>query len=326
MFAIARRLREAGVLGLNERNAEYIMRLNPRRLYPRVDDKALTKRLALEAGMPVPDLYGIVHNQHEARDFGDIVAPYDSFVVKPAHGSGGDGIVVISGRSKRKRDSFRLSSGLLVTESEIRHHISNIVGGQYSLGGNPDVAMIEYCVRFDPIFEEVSYQGVPDIRVIVYRGYPVMSMVRLPTRASDGKANLHQGAVGAGVDIASGTTLTGVLGNEIVDEHPDTGALIADLAIPQWDFILQSSARGFEVTGLGYLGVDMVIDRDRGPLMLEMNARPGLNIQIANRTGISKRIARIDEIYEPRATPEERAQIARREFPSDRQQSILFDV
>ena len=103
---------------------------------------------------------------------------------------------------------------------------------------------------------------MPDIRVIVYRGYPAMAMVRLPTRASDGKANLHQGAVGAGVDMSGGRTLTGVLGNDIVDEHPDTGALIAGLQIPHWDFILQSSARGYEVTGLGYLGVDMVIDID----------------------------------------------------------------
>ena len=51
MFATARRLREAGVLGLNERNAEFIMRLNPRRLYPRVDDKAITKELAIANGM-----------------------------------------------------------------------------------------------------------------------------------------------------------------------------------------------------------------------------------------------------------------------------------
>ena len=326
MFAIARKLRDAGVLGLNQRNTDFIMRLNPRRLYPRVDDKVLTKELALAAGMAVPELYGVIRNQGEVRGFGELVAERESFVIKPAQGSGGDGIIVVTGRSLRKRDAYRLASGVLVSENELKHHISNIVGGQYSLGGNPDKALIEYCVRFDPIFEEVSYQGVPDVRVIVYRGYPIMSMVRLPTRASDGKANLHQGAVGAGVDIASGTTLTGVLGNEIVDEHPDTGALIAGLVIPQWDFILQSSARGLEVTGLGYLGVDMVIDRDRGPLMLEMNARPGLNIQIANRTGLSKRIARVDEVYEPDATPEERAQVARREFSSDRQQSILFDA
>ena len=150
-----------------------------------------------------------------------------------------------------------------------------------------------------------------------------MAMVRLPTRASDGKANLHQGAVGAGVDIAMGETLTGVLKNDVVEDHPDTGALIAGLKIPQWDFILESASRGFEVTGLGYLGVDMVIDADRGPLMLEMNARPGLNIQIANGTGLSKRISRIDEVYDAKATPAERAAIARREFSADRQLQML---
>ncbi len=323
MFATAGKLRAAGVLGLNERNAEFIMRLNPRRLYPRVDDKALTKQLALEAGMPVPDLYGIIENQGDIRRFAEIVADYDSFVIKPAQGSGGQGILVITGRSKRKRDCFRLSSGVLITEAEIAHHISNIVSGQYSLSGSLDKALIEYCVHFDPIFAEVSYQGVPDIRVIVYRGYPTMAMVRLPTRASDGKANLHQGAVGAGVDIAQGVTLTGVLKNDLVEEHPDTGALIAGLEIPQWDFILESAARGYEVTGLGYLGVDMVIDADRGPLILEMNARPGLNIQIANGTGLSNRIRRIDEIYDAKATPAERAAIARREFSVDRQLRML---
>ena len=116
---------------------------------------------------------------------------------------------------------------MLISKGELQHHISNIVGGQYSLSGNRDKALIEYCVHFDPTFAEVSYQGVPDIRVVVYRGYPAMAMVRLPTRASDGKANLHQGAVGAGVDMGSGVTLTGVLDDEIVDEHPDTGALVA---------------------------------------------------------------------------------------------------
>ena len=326
MFGVAKRLRAAGVLGVNERNAEYIMRLNPRRLYPRVDDKVLTKRLALEAGMAVPDLYGVISNQHEVREFGNIVSHHESFVVKPARGSGGDGILVITGRSKRKRNSFRLSNGMLISEAEIEHHISNIVGGQYSLSGNPDKAIIEYCVRFDPVFEDLSYQGVPDVRVIVYRGYPAMAMVRLPTRASGGKANLHQGAVGAGVDMSTGETLTGVLGNDVVEEHPDTGALIAGLMIPHWDFILTSAARGYEVTGLGYLGVDIVIDRDRGPLILEMNARPGLNIQIANDVGMSNRVSRIDEIYDAEASPEERAYIARKEFPAERQTSLLFDA
>lgn len=314
MLGLARKLASAGVLGLNERNAELIMQLNPRHLYPRVDDKSLTKQLALDAGMAVPDLYGLIRNQGEVRNFTTIVAEHESFVIKPAGGSGGDGIVVITGRSKRKRDHFRLANGLLITTDELEHHISNVVGGQYSLSGNPDIAMVEYCVKFDPLFNDVSFQGVPDVRVIVYRGYPVMAMVRLPTRSSDGKANLHQGAVGAGIDIASGRTLGGVLQNLVVDEHPDTGSLIGGLKIPNWEFILESSARGHEVTGLGYLGVDIVIDRDLGPLILEMNARPGLNIQIANGSGITHRLKRIDELYDPSADPSARARIAQREF------------
>ncbi len=325
MFAAAKKLKAAGVLGLNERNADFIMRFNPRRFYPRVDDKALTKELATAAGMAVPELYGMITNQGEVRSFTDIVGERDSFVVKPAQGSGGDGILVVTGRSRRKRDSFRLASGVLISTSEIFHHISNIVSGQYSLSGNPDKALIEYCVQFDPIFAEVSYQGVPDIRVIVYRGYPTMAMVRLPTRASDGKANLHQGAVGAGIDMRSGETLTGVLQNDVVDEHPDTGALVAGLRIPHWDFILESAARCYEVTDLGYLGVDMVIDRDLGPLILEMNARPGLNIQIANCTGLATRIAHIDQIFKEDDAPAKRARLARREFAAERQTSIPFE-
>ena len=324
MFAAAKKLRAEGVLGLNERNADYIARLNPRRFYPRVDDKALTKELATAAGMAVPELYGMITNQGEVRNFTDIVGERGSFVVKPAQGSGGDGILVVTGRSSRKRDSFRLANGVLISTAEISHHISNIVSGQYSLSGNPDKALIEYCVSFDPIFAEVSYQGVPDIRVIVYRGYPAMAMVRLPTRASDGKANLHQGALGVGIDMSTGETVAGVLQNDIVEEHPDTGALVAGLSIPHWDFILESAARCYEVTELGYLGVDMVIDRSLGALILEMNARPGLNIQIANCTGLATRIARIDEIFKADAAPIQRARLARREFAAERQTSLTF--
>ena len=324
MFARARKLRQAGVLGVNQRNCEFIMRHNPRRHYPRVDDKVITKELALDNGMAVPELYGVITNQAEVKNFAVIVAERESFVIKPAQGSGGDGIFVITGRGRRKHDAFRLSSGVLISKGEIEHHLSNIVGGQYSLSGSRDKAPIEYCGNFDPVFAELSYQGVPDIRVIVYRGYPAMAMVRLPTRASDGKANLHQGAVGAGVDMSIGQTLTGVLGSEVVDEHPDTGALVAGLQIPHWDFILETAARGFEVTELGYLGVDMVIDKDLGPMILEMNARPGLNIQIANCEGLESRIATIDELFDPEATPGQRAKIARREFSAERQTSIEF--
>lgn len=296
MFGIASQLDRAGVLGLNERNCEYIMRYNPRRLYPLVDDKLATKRLAEPAGIPVPQLYGAIESHHDVRRLPAIVAEHRDFVVKPAHGSGGDGILVVSARVK-DRNVYRLVDGSVLSEDDMEHHLSNIISGQYSLGGIRDVALVEYCVRFDSTFAEHSFRGVPDIRVIVFRGYPVMAMVRLPTRASHGKANLHQGAVGAGIDLATGRTTHGVVGNSAIREHPDTGAAIAGLQIPQWEYLLKFAARCYELTGLGYIGVDIVLDRDKGPMLLELNARPGLNIQIANRCGLRSRL----RLVEPQA-------------------------
>jgi alpha-L-glutamate ligase-like protein len=311
MFSRGRKLADEGVLGLNKRNGDYILRFNPRRLFPLVDDKLKTKRLALRAGIAVPKLYGVIETQHDIRSLRDIVCEHPDFALKPAHGSAGDGIVVISGRSGLR---YRTIGGALLDEDYLSHHLSNAINGQFSLGGVPDVVIVEYMVKFSPLFERISYQGVPDIRVIVFRGFPIMTMVRLPTRASSGKANLHQGAVGAGIDLASGITLDGVVGTEVVTHHPDTTHAIAGLRIPYWDTILDISARCFELTGLGYIGVDIVLDRDLGPLVLELNARPGLAIQIANRQGLLRRLRICEDHADFGAPPAQRIEFAKQEF------------
>lgn len=311
MFSRYRGLASEGVLGLNQRNGDYILRFNPRRLYPLVDDKLKTKRLALQAGIAVPELYGVIETQHDIRRLPAIVKDHPEFALKPSHGSAGDGILVIAGRSASR---YRTISGLLLDDDFISHHLSNAINGQFSLGGVQDVVIIEYMVRFSALFERVSFQGVPDVRVIVFRGYPVMAMVRLPTRISHGKANLHQGAVGAGIDLATGVTLDGVIGTEVVTHHPDTSHAIAGLEIPEWDKILDISARCYELTGLGYIGVDIVLDRDRGPLVLELNARPGLAIQIANRQGLLRRLRIAEERADFGAGVAERIEFAKRAF------------
>ncbi len=141
----------------------------------------------------------------------------------------------------------------------------------------------------DPLFKSISYEGVPDIRIIVLMGYPVMAMLRLPTRQSGGKANLHQGAIGVGVDLATGTTLQGTWLNNKINKHPDTSTLVAGVQLPDWNGFMTLAAGCYELCGLGYIGVDMVLDQDKGPLILELNARPGLNIQIANNAGLTLR-------------------------------------
>ncbi len=308
LLASPLRLRRLGVLGMNQRNADFIMRYNPRRLYPLVDNKLLTKELAIQHGIAVPTLYAVVRAQHEGKDLLRLLGDHQDFVIKPAHGSGGNGILVISGRFG---NSFRKPSGDLVSLQAMQHHVSNILSGMYSLGGLPDQAIVEYRVRFDPLFEHISYQGVPDIRVIVFRGIPVAAMVRLPTRASDGKANLHQGAMGIGIDLATGTSRGGVCRGQVGAVHPDTGASTADIVIPHWERILRLAMQCADTVGLGYLGADIVMDRDLGPLMLELNARPGLTVQVANQRGLLLNLQRVEAVSALPTAIEDRLELAR---------------
>lgn len=311
MFGRIRRLRELGVLGMNRRNLEFIFGYNPRHFYPLVDDKLQTKRLAQQAGIAIPSLYGVIELQYQVRQLATMLAPYEEFVIKPAHGSGGDGILIIE---QQRGQRYRKVNGEILSLYELQHHISSILGGLYSLGGQADSALFEYRIHFDPVFVNITYQGVPDIRIIVFQGIPVMAMLRLPTRQSQGKANLHQGAIGVGIDIASGQTTTAVSVNQHIAEHPETGYRLDGVTVPHWQAMLVTAARCFELTGMGYIGADFVLDRDKGPLLLELNARPGLNIQIANHAGLLPRLRQVQRLSQPLPDPEQRVAFAREQL------------
>ncbi len=290
MLKTFRYLRRAGVVGLNERNINYVSEFNPRRLHRLVNNKLETKALALQAHIPVPALLGTIESARDIGGLEKIVDGAPGFVIKPAQGAQGNGILVIDGPVA---GGWRLANGRRITNDRIRFHVNNIMSGMYSLGGQPDVAMIEYKVNFDPLFDDVSFKGVPDIRIIVLKGFAVAAMVRLPTAESDGKANLHKGGVGVGVDLPTGLTTTGMQHDRPLDVHPDTAQPLSDIQIPNWDDVLLMAARSYDVTGLGYLGVDVVLDRNKGPLLLELNARPGISIQIANGDGLRPRFAAV---------------------------------
>jgi alpha-L-glutamate ligase-like protein len=311
MFALVKQLKQVGVLGINQRNCDFTLAYNQRKYYPLVDDKLQTKQLAQKANIAIPALYAVIEFERQLSDLSKILENHADFVIKPGHGSGGNGIIVIIGKHK---GMFRKSNGELVDIKELRHHISNVMSGIYSLGGQPDKALIEYRVKFAPVFEQISFQGIPDIRIVVFLGVPVMAMVRLPTHLSQGRANLHQGAIGAGIDIATGKTLTAVLNNKIVNEHPDTGNDVTNVQVPNWDTLLRLASKCYDLTCLGYQGIDIVLDKDLGPLILEINARPGLNIQIANNAGLLPRLNAVKQTCTKLTNIEDRVRFAKQHF------------
>ncbi len=284
------------ILGMNSRNLEYVRACNLKKAKEIADNKILSKRILKKGEIPVPNLIAKIKNLEELENFDWNILP-DSFVLKPNRGFGGEGIVVVYGRKKNRTDAWVKADGSIITINDLKSHIQNTIDGAFSLAGVSDIAFFEERLKLLKLFKPYSFKGVPDIRVVVYNKVPVMAMLRLPTKESGGKANLHQGAIGVGIDLASGTTTTAVLGkNRMIEYVPGTRMLLSGIKIPYWNDILKLAVKAQEVSGLGYLGADVAIDKERGPVFLELNARPGLSIQIANLDGLKRRLERVKDI------------------------------
>jgi alpha-L-glutamate ligase-like protein len=291
LFALPSQLKDAGVLGINQRNLAFIQACNPRGFYPRVDDKTITKQICHQNDIPVPETYAVIRRYGDVRRFAELIGDRSEFVVKPASGAAGRGIIVIA---RRNGNDYETASGRVITQSELNYHLSTILSGLFSLGGQVDSAIVEQRIIMHPIMQGIAVGGTPDIRVILYRNVPVMAMVRLPTVASEGRANLHQGAAAAAVHLATGRTFGGVCKGHTITRHPDTGELIGDLHIPGWHSLLAAAMKLSDALEMGYIGVDFVIDAKIGAVVLEANARPGLAIQVAHRVGLLPRLELVD--------------------------------
>lgn len=276
---------------MNRRNTECILDQNPRHRFPVVDGKLRMHALCQRIGVPTPEIFGAISAHSQLRRLPVILSGHHDFVLKPNRGAAGRGILVVV---DRQHDAFVRHQGQRLAWGDIHQHVSSIVSGLYSLGGQPDTAVIQERVRPDRTLERLCFQGIGDVRVLLYRHVPVMAMLRLPTRLSGGRANLHQGGLGVGIHLSTGMTTHAVLRNRAAQHHPDTGESVIGVTVPHWNEILRMARRVSQEVGLGYLGVDIVIDTRRGPLLLEANARPGLAIQIANHQGLLPRLAEVD--------------------------------
>ncbi|AXT51822.1 alpha-L-glutamate ligase-like protein [Aquimarina sp. BL5] len=277
--------RKSNVIGLNERNIKLIYPNNAKKHYPLADDKVLTKEILHQYNIPCAETYAVIEYNSDIKKAWEVCKKYDAMAIKPANGCGGGGIKII------KKDAVGnwISSGKIITERQIFQHIAATIMGFFSLGSH-DRVLIEECIEPHPFFHKIYPQGVPDFRIITLKNTPLMGMLRMPTDRSDGKANLHQNGVGIGVDLDKGTLTEVYDGKNYFDHHPDSDFIIKDVPIPYWKEILEISIATAKVFPLDYLGIDIVIDKNKGPQIMEINVRPGLGIQLVNKQGLKKAI------------------------------------
>lgn len=286
------------ILGINERNIDYIKKYNDRSAKRVANNKIVTKEILKKADIPATKILKIVkdHNDLNNFDFSDLPR---SFVIKPVNGIEGGGILIVYNTDKK--GDFVCAQSKKYTQEQMLAHMQDILEGKYSHSYIPDEVLFEERVRPHKKFRPYTFKGTPDIRVIIFRRVPVMAMVRWPTEDSEGKANLAQGGVGSGIDMSTGVTThsikssrTGVFTN--IDHVANSRERYSGFKIPYWDRILKYAVRASVASGLGFCAVDFLIDRDLGPLVVELNARPGLSIQLANNDGLKWRLEHVKDL------------------------------
>ncbi len=283
----------SSILGLNARSQLYLSK-NMKAGKKIADSKIATFRVMKASEVPTPQIYKKFRNPKDIFDFNWESLP-NAFALKPSRGLGGEGIVVVKKRSADKT-GWITTGRIKVTSEDLKLHILDILEGAYSIGNVPDVAFVQEYVGRHNAFRKYSYRGTPDIRVIVFNKVPVMAMLRLPTKESGGRANLFQGAIAAGIDIATGITTRAIWHGDIIKYKPETNRKLNGIKIPNWTQVLETAVRGSIAANLNYAGIDIVLHPEKGPMILELNAQPGLKIQLANMAGLKKRLERVEDL------------------------------
>lgn len=279
------------ILGLNARSLNYVKPAKKGGGAKLANSKLATKRALQKAGIATPRLYATINSRSALRSFRWTKLPA-SFVLKPNNASGGGGIVVVFGRNKKGNWVKADKTELFIPE--IKERVLEIMDGRYTTGNVPDSVLFEQRIQIHPDLKKYSVRGIPDLRVLVYNMVPVMAMLRLPTLESKGRANLHTGGVGVGVDLAQGYTTTAVQHGKLIEALPDSNLHLSGIRLPHWNESLLLAARTAKAAGLNFVGVDIAIDREEGPMVLEINARPGLDIQFANMAPLKSRLNRVN--------------------------------
>ena len=267
--------KEGNVLGINARNIDWVATHNSAEAMRRATDKLETKQLLRDNNIPTPQTIAVFERPPKIEDIKAKLGELSEFVIKPNRGSQGKGIVVIK---EKRLFTYYSVGGKAWHLDAMQKQIHDIISGRFS-SDRADTAYIEPRIMQEPSISALAPCGLADIRIIVLEKKILCAMLRLPTKLSDGKANIHQGAIGASLNLADGTITRAKLKRQAILLHPDSNASLKGFQVPHWQRVLEITQKCAATNPLGYMGIDICIDAKLGPLVLEINGRPGLEVQ-----------------------------------------------
>lgn len=287
------------ILSINKRNIDFVKKYNSEISFEICDNKLLTKKVLKSAEIPTTELIKVIKNHNQIEQL-DISKLPEQIVIKPANGVAGRGIEIFFNRDKN--NNFIRADGSRVSVDSFKIYLEDILNGTYSLGGRKDFVIIEERIKNYKGFRNYTFKGTPDIRINLFKYVPVMAYIRWPTKESKGKANMALGAVASGIDIATGVTTHSVYGKanggrgKAIEFVPGTKLRYSGVKIPYWNKILKYAVEASKATKLRFGAVDFLIDKEKGPVVVELNARPGLSGQIANNDGMLWRLEKVKDL------------------------------
>jgi alpha-L-glutamate ligase-like protein len=321
-------MQTSNILGMNARNILFISRYNKGKGKMIANHKLLTKSRLQKAKLSIPRLYKVFRKKEEIDKFDFIKKLPESFVIKPDNSLGGEGILVIRERGVYAGD-WITTTGEKKNVGDFKLQIRDILDGRFSMKNKPDIAFVEERIRVHPAFKKVSWKGTPDIGVLVFNKIPVMAYLRLPTKESGGRANMFQGAIACGIDIATGITTNAIKWTKPVKFFPGTRRKLTGIKIPEWDKVMKLAIECQEaIPRLGFMRADIVLQpsiKNPGKTfskVLELNAQPGLKIQLANKAGLRKRLERVEGLKIENA--DKGIKVAKALFADPNLQNITF--
>lgn len=345
------------ILWNNARNLLYIKKFNDKKAIRLANNKLETKIFLWERWIPFAKTYWIISNRNELYEFDFSYLPKKTFIIKPNQWSKGNWILIVKNISKEENLKPKEKNNFLnfiikkrekivpyktipthkkelyhiwektINDPTFRRYLLDIIDGKFSMNMGWDKVIIEEKLTPGELFKDFCEYGLADIRIIVFNLVPIATMIRVPTKYSNGKANLAQWWLGLGIEICTGK-ITSMLRKNKVYTHkfPKEFAHFFGKQIPYRKDILFLSSKAQYYVNLGYLALDRVITNE-GPKLLEINARAWLEVQKVTNTPLEKILEKIEDLNIQ--DPEKWVEIAKTLFSKEsndiiKQQKILY--